>query len=73
MSWIILIPPNEMGGNVRVVGSIGGKIASVPWPPLLFDSHDQAAFWARQFRCGIVVEANEPLRLATSTHEREED
>ncbi len=73
MSWIILIPPNEIGGAMRVVGSTEGGITSVPWPPLLFDSREQADFWARQFRCGIVFEANEPLQLTMSSHEGGKD
>ncbi len=66
MSWIVLIPPDEVGGAVQAV-----KLDDTGLPylgggkPFEFDSYNVARQHARRFRCGIVVELNAPLRLAT--------
>ncbi len=73
MPWIILIPPDEVGGVMRVAAiGPGDVIIAHHWPPFVFSRRETAEDHARQFRCGIVVEMDEPLRLATSSHESED-
>ncbi len=72
MPWIVLIPPNEVGGAVQVaVVDEDGSVFAHHWPPTRFTSHQRAQDCAKRFRCGIVVKTDEPLKLATSSHVKE--
>jgi hypothetical protein len=72
MPWIIMVPPDEIGGSVQVVAiDPKGTPYTHHWPPFVFTRRNMAVKYAQRFRCGIVIKTDGPLKLPTSAHERE--
>ncbi len=59
MAWIVVVPADEVGGPLQVVGKAfrdETKLVVQDAYPLRFDELANAVKVALRFRCGIVVE-----------------